>query len=180
MDNLKKLTHEHHKDAERQAFVKELLSGEISDERYATYLFNQHACYRVLESMGLLFGLFDTLPGITRSKKIWEDYLELWGERPDSPAALPATTKYLDHLRNIMTDKDALLAHIYVRHMGDLYGGQMIAKKVPGEGRYYKFEGDIEELKQEFRKLLHDDLADEAKVCFEFASELFKDMAELK
>ena len=32
-----------------------------------------------------------------------------------------------------------LYAHIYVRHMGDLSGGQMIMKKTPGPNRYYRF-----------------------------------------
>ena len=42
MSNLKDLTWEHHKDAERQSFVKVMLSGKINPELYATYLWNQH------------------------------------------------------------------------------------------------------------------------------------------
>ena len=42
MSNLKELTWEHHKNAERQDFVKVLMSGNISPELYATYLYNQH------------------------------------------------------------------------------------------------------------------------------------------
>jgi heme oxygenase (biliverdin-producing, ferredoxin) len=164
MDNLKQLTFEHHRNAERQEFVKELMSGSINDERYATYLFNQHACYRVLESMAILHDQFAGIPEVPRAKAIWEDFTELWGE----------------HLKSIMDEPDKIMAHVYVRHMGDLSGGQMIARKVPGEGRYYKFDGDIQDIKGRFRVKLHDGLAIEAKICFDFATELFKDMTELK
>ena len=36
--SLKDLTMEHHKDAERQDFVKVLMSGNINPDLYATYL----------------------------------------------------------------------------------------------------------------------------------------------
>ena len=180
MDSLKQLTFEHHRNAERQEFVKELMSGSINDERYATYLFNQHACYRVLESMAILHDQFAGIPEVPLAKAIWEDFNELWGERPESPPTLPATSRYLEHLKSIMDEPDKIMAHVYVRHMGDLSGGQMIARKVPGEGRYYKFDGDIQDIKGRFRVKLHDGLATEAKICFDFATELFKDMTELK
>ena len=70
------------------------------------------------------------------------------------------------------------MAHIYVRHMGDLAGGQMIAAKVPGSGRMYKFENP-EVLKMAIRERISDDMADEAKVCFEFATQMFKEMLDL-
>jgi hypothetical protein len=62
--------------------------------------------------------------------------------------------------------------------MGDLAGGQMIAKKVPGAGRMYQFENP-EILKMAIRDRISDDMAEEAKVCFGFATDLFKDMMEL-
>jgi len=51
MLDIKELTMEHHKNAERQEFVKILMSGEIDHKLYATYLYNQLQCYAVLESM---------------------------------------------------------------------------------------------------------------------------------
>ena len=42
MSRLKELTWEHHKNAERQKFVKVLMGGKISPEVYATFLYNQH------------------------------------------------------------------------------------------------------------------------------------------
>jgi heme oxygenase len=64
--------------------------------------------------------------------------------------------------------------------MGDLSGGQMIAKRVPGEGNMYKFDCDINDYKEKIRAKCNDNMADEAKVCFDFATELFKELMEHK
>jgi heme oxygenase len=54
-------------------------------------------------------------------------------------------------------------------------GGQMIAKKVPGKGRFYEFE-DVENLKLKLREKLNNDMADEAKIAFDFATDLFVEL----
>ena len=176
MSNLKDLTWEHHKNAERQEFVKELLGGKITNERYATFLFNLHPQYNLLETLSMLHLLLD----MRRAPAIHEDYQELWGEtNPNQPPLLPVVKEYMDHLMTIKDDPNKLMAHLYVRHMGDLSGGQMIAKRVPGEGRLYKFDEPIDELKEKVRARCNDDMADEAKICFDFATKMFQQMAEL-
>ena len=49
--SLKDLTWDHHKNAERQEFVKVLMSGKINPELYATYLWNQHKKYDLLDDV---------------------------------------------------------------------------------------------------------------------------------
>ena len=176
--NLKELTWEHHKNAERQEFVKVLMGGDIDKELYARYLYNQFPCYEILEVMSNQHRLFENFPEILRCKLILQDFLELWPSDKNPPEVCESTKKYITHMKSIMDDPKKLMAHIYVRHMGDLSGGQMIAKKVPGEGRYYKFEGDVKELKEKVRAQCSDDMADEAKLCFDFATDLFKDMMQ--
>jgi heme oxygenase len=179
MSNLKELTWEHHKNAERQAFVKELLGG-ISEERYATFLFNQHPQYNILEMFAMAEGIFDNLPGIRRAPLIHADYQELWGVgNPDQPPLLPVVKEYMDHIMSIKHDADKLMAHVYVRHMGDLSGGQMIAKRVPGSGKMYQFEGDVDTIKEHIRSQTTDAMAEEAKICFDFATKAFQQMEEI-
>jgi len=180
MSNLKELTKEHHTNAERQAFVKEMFGGNITNERYATYLFNQHPQYNMLEMFAMMHGLFDGMPELRRAPRIHEDYQELWDKDPHQPPLLPVVKEYMNHIMTIKDDPDKLMAHVYVRHMGDLSGGQMIAKRVPGKGLFYQFDKDIDELKEAVRARLDDSMADEAKLCFEFATQLFKEMQELK
>ena len=175
---LKELTKENHSNAERQEFVKVLMSGNIDPRVYATYLWNQFPMYEVLEVMAMSKGLLNDVPGILRSKSILEDFRELWPESEKPPQHTMSTKKYLTHMRTIMDDPDKLMAHIYVRHMGDLSGGQMIMKKVPGQGRFYQFDADVNEYKEKIRAKINDSMADEAKICFDYATELFKDMMQ--
>lgn len=177
--SLKELTWEHHKNAERQDFVKVLMSGKINPKFYATYLWNQHKKYDLLEAMAGAQGLFDNLPGLRRKQKIENDFLELWEDQNGSPMVVQSTRDYIMHMKDIMQDPNALMAHVYVLHMGDLSGGQMIAKKIPGEGRMYQFESDKAELKESIRAKINDSMADEAKYCFEQSTKLFQELMEL-
>ncbi len=176
MSNLKELTWEHHKNAERQEFVREMFSGNLSKERYATFLFNQHPQYNLLEVFAMVHGILD----VRRAPAIHEDYQELWSDTNNQPPLMPVVKEYMDHLVKIQNDPDKLMAHIYVRHMGDLSGGQMLAKKVPGSGRLYKFDEPVDVLKEKIRARLNDDMAEEAKICFDFATKLFQQMSEIK
>jgi len=61
-----------------------------------------------------------------------------------------------------------------------LSGGQMIAKRVPGKGRLYQFDEDVDVLKESIRTRLDDSMADEAKICFDFATKQFQQMMDIK
>lgn len=172
--SLKELTHEAHKNAERQQFVKTLMSGSIDPLLYARYLKNQHPMYELLEVFSMMHGLLDGLPDMRRAKLIHEDYMELWGDNPP-PELCPVVKQYLDHIMSIKDDPKKLMAHLYVRHMGDLAGGQMIARRVPGAGKMYQF-ANPEELKTAIRSRISDDMAEEAVICFDFATQLFREM----
>jgi hypothetical protein len=53
----------------------------------------------------------------------------------------------------------------------------MIAKRIPGSGKYYQFENS-DELKTIVRSKIDDSMADEAIVCFDFAARFFEEMME--
>ena len=177
--SLRELTKDNHTNAERQEFVKILFSGTIDPKLYATYLYNQFPMYELLEVCAMPHGLLSDMPGILRAKAIRADFEELWGsDEEDRPKLCAVTKRYMDHIIKIKDDPKLLMAHIYVRHMGDLAGGQMIAKKVPGAGKYYQFE-NADALKAAVRLKIDDSMADEAKVCFDFATQFFKEMIEI-
>ena len=175
--SLKELTMDHHKNAERQDFVKVLLSGNINPDLYATYLWNQHKKYDLLEAMAGANGVLDNLIDIKRKLKIEADYLELW-KHTDPPPLVQSTRDYIMHMKDIMHDPELLMAHIYVLHMGDLSGGRMISKKVPGSGTMYQFE-QPDNLKEAIRSKINDDMAEEAKYVFTSDTNLFKEIMEL-
>ncbi len=175
--SLREMTAEKHKAAERQEFVKELLGGNITEERYATFLYNLHPIYNVLEAFAMVNGLLEDIPEVRRAPAIQEDYQELWKDTAP-PKLCPTVPKYMKYIKDeLSSDPDRLMAHLYVRHMGDLAGGQMIAKRVPGAGKMYQFE-NVDELKNKIRAKLKDTMGEEANVAFDFAIDIMKDMNE--
>lgn len=178
-NKLKELTWAHHQSAERRVFAKELISGNIDPELYYKFLQCQYLNYKALENATIIP---PSLSVIHRAPRMFQDIRELetmFGFEPDG--VFPASVdKYITHIETLAASKDneGLLAHMYVRHFGELHGGQIIKKKTPGNGLMYEFAGDTKVLIEEFRKLLSDDMADEAKVCFDFASELFDELSK--
>ena len=133
------------------------------------------AIYQHLESLAQQAGLFDQLEGLPRAQRMQEDLVELAaGYQAD---LLSSTKTYLLHLDQLSQSdhSEQLFAHVYVRHMGDLYGGKLIARVVPGSGRWYQFENRAE-LAQRFNERVTLDLADEALVAFDHYGNIFQEL----
>lgn len=180
MDNLKNLTKAEHRNAERTAFMSRMIKRNITPEQYYVYIKNQAYVYSVLEHYADILGIFDgEMANLKRSVPLFEDCLEMEiMNRFTNAPILPASKKYVDYIEEIQKDKDRLFAHIYVRHMGDLSGGQIIKKLVPGPTNLYEFEGDITDLKNKIREKLHDGLVDEAKVCFNMVQNFLEELEQ--
>lgn len=171
--NLKELTAENHKSAERKQFAKTLMSGSIDPALYYKYLTNQFYSYAMLERHLPLFEL--GLDDIRRANLIRDDLQELeatYGFVFSGALITRSTQEYLTYCEST---KNSLIPHMYVRHFGDMYGGSMIAKRIPGRGKMYEFK-DKELLKTKVRGMLDDSMADEANKCFEFAIRLFGEL----
>jgi len=176
MSKLKELTWENHSKAERTEHARKLLKG-MTPEEYHRYIYNQYVMYAVLESKARDYGVLAGIEDVCRADAIREDMEEIETlhsiERTNDLLCQVVAdyTEYVLHMR----DKDEFLAHIYVRHFGDMYGGQMIKKRNPGSGKMYEF-NDVEQLKTTVRAMLTDDMADEANICFQFAMQLFEEL----
>lgn len=174
MSKLKELTLEVHKRAERSEFAGKLIKGLTPDE-YHKYLYNQYMIYEVLETQ--VCNLIPEIKDVCIAIRILADLKELETKfevpQAEIGAMLPVVREYEKHISTL--DRDGLLAHVYVRHFGDMYGGQIIKKRNPGSGTMYDFD-NVEELKTRIRAMLSDDMAAEANRCFEFAIQLFKEL----
>ena len=181
------LTWEYHKNAERQAFVSQLLSGTIDEKLYATYLYNQLKCYSKLEQYALESSLFLDTRNLPRAEHIFYDYRALWGDIGTPPVETERTKAYVKHLDTIRGENEKLYAHIYVRHLGDLSGGQMIKKKTTGPNRYYIFKHNeakeykriVKERIESYLNVYEINVLPEAIFCLESATKLFKEMYDL-
>jgi heme oxygenase len=181
---LRDLTKPEHDSVEKTDFAELLLGGTITPAMYHVYLNAQFHNYTALEvALHKQKCIPKELEVIYRAELIYKDIMELEEEFdldhvPDSDK-LNSVKKYQRYIKSLRDDGEIrrLLAHSYVRHFGDLHGGQIIKKRVPGSGSMYQFE-NRRELITEMRKLLDIDMADEAKICFEFAESMFEELAE--
>jgi heme oxygenase len=200
---LKTATAAMHRRVERTAFMASLLRGQVDRQRYASLLRNLQALYAALEEALLRHA---TTPGVApvvmpelfRSSAIAADLQVLAGNDalPNAPLAR-ATQQYVERLRELSAAKPGLLvAHAYVRYLGDLNGGQalrrVVARSLGLSGsagtRFYDF-GDAhtqQQLVQRFRCGLeatasqlrdHQSLSDEALSAFERHEHLFEELA---
>ena len=200
---LKSETRALHTSAERSAFMRTLLRGQMSLPAYVALLRNLHAIYAALEPALLRHAQRPAiapvlLPALWRVQSLEADLDTLHGPSWAANIALqPATVAYVNRVRELdASAPDLLLAHAYVRYLGDLSGGQMLRRIVAAsmpvpEGRgtaFYEF-GDAEQthaLTQAFRNGLARVVADpatvsalaaEARRAFELHSRLFDELA---
>lgn len=122
-DVLRAATRDLHGRAERSGVMAELLHGRLPRARYVGLLRNLHGLYQALEAREL------PVDSMHRAAALAEDLAILHGagwER-DHPLA-PAMADYVERLQR--ATPPALAAHAYVRYLGDLHGGQVIARLV--------------------------------------------------
>lgn len=180
MQTLKELTKEAHRSAERTSFMQRLMKKTITPYQYYVYIYNQLFMYTTLEYHANRAGIFDgDLVNLQRTEAIYDDEFQMRTVNNfDAPPLFPASLDYVNYIETISNDKDRLFAHVYVRHMGDLSGGQIIKKLVPGPTSLYEFEGDVEELKTAVRSKLHNGLEEESKVCFSMVQKFLEELEE--
>jgi len=176
--SLKEITKDLHHEAEKTQFAKMLLSGKIGKEDYKNYLYNLMAVYDPIEWYCQRQGFLVTMPDLPRLRAIHADFLEL--DDGSYCYLTPATLEYQAYLHkmgNCEKHKHLIKAHLYCRHMGDLFGGQIIKKQVAhiSSGKFYDFE-NADAMKMAIRQTLTDDLGDEARVAFEYAIKMMQDL----
>ena len=135
-----------HRQVESTPFVRALLRGTVTREAYALLLRSLHAIYAALESgleaharRAAIEPVFDPL--LRRREALEQDLRFLHGTGWDTDlAARPEAMAYEGHLRALAQSwPDGLVAHAYVRYLGDLSGGQALRKVVQ---RAYGLAGD--------------------------------------
>lgn len=200
---LKTATATMHRRVERTAFMTSLLRGQIDRQRYAGLLHNLQALYGALEDALAHHAATPlvapvVIPELFRSRAIAADLQALAGAEALTRVPLArATQQYVERLRQLSAARPGLLvAHAYVRYLGDLNGGQalrrVVARNLALTGNtgtlFYDF-GDgatQQRLVQCFRAGLEavavqlkdaQALTDEALSAFERHEQLFEELA---
>ena len=160
MLQLKDAIAEKHSLAEKMTFNKRMFRGELSNEEYILYLCQQLAIFDAIELHELPHSALD------RAGKVFEDIKELTGEGQIQITPLVATNEYRKYL-NTLT-KEEQLPHVYLNYLALMFGGKMMKSKVPGSGKMYEFDGDMNEIIGSIRAIQTDEWADEANKALDY------------
>lgn len=166
---LREATRALHAAAERSALMVALLSGRLPRPRYLMLLRSLHALYEALEA-----GLERLAPdpaiatldasALRRAPALAADLQALHGPGwRTALAPVPAAQAYAARLSALAaTGSRTLVAHAYVRYLGDLNGGQLLRRRVAqglalsgDEGtQFYDFGGNAAVLRDRLRGAL--------------------------
>ncbi|MBV5242271.1 biliverdin-producing heme oxygenase [Mycolicibacterium sp. PAM1] len=187
-----------HDAAERSPFVTELLAGRVSRRGYADYLLRLRIVYQALEDAvrcrlddPLVAAMYD--PALERIPALDAD-LAHWAPSVSSEVDSPAAQRYRARIAELPWG-GALVAHHYTRYLGDLSGGQAMARildrefELGGKGlAFYEFELRIKPYKDGYRARLDslgleagdiERVVGEVKIAFGLNQALFDELATM-
>lgn len=167
---LKEAISERHTKAEKMPFNVRMFKGEMSKEDYLLYLHQQLKIYQTLESIGLPH------ESLRRADAVQQDIKELENEGHHVNTITQSAEAYANYLSSL-SYKEAL-PHIYLNYMAIMFGGQMIKKAVPSQGKMYEFE-NMKEAIQSIRNVQKDEWADEVNKGFDFNIQIFDELEKL-
>jgi heme oxygenase len=131
-DVLKHSSRDHHRHAERTGVIRQMVKRQISRAQYAVYLRNLYPVYRALEHRLATLCLspgFELItdPALARSQSIEQDMSNLIGiDWQDRFELMESAEIYADRIAAASLSQ--LVAHAYVRYLGDLNGGQIVKR----------------------------------------------------
>jgi len=171
--SLKDLTSAKHAEAESTPFMKAVFAKTLPFDLWVDWTYQKWLFYGAIEGAAGANRLLGDLPDLRRAFYLFMDYNEMNVERKKHDFR-PVAIDYYKYLISIANDPNKIMAHLYTWHMGDMFGGQMIKKIVPGAHRNLEFE-DAKTLITNIRAKLDDSMGDEANVAFDWAIRMMRD-----
>jgi heme oxygenase len=171
--SLKDLTAAKHAEAESTPFMKAVFARTLPFDLWVDWTYQKWLFYGAIEGAAGANQLLGDLPDLRRAFYLAMDYNEMNGDNPRHEFR-PIVVDYYNYLLSISKDPNKIMAHLYTWHMGDMFGGQMIKKIVPGAHRNLEFE-DARTLMTNIRAKLDDSMGEEANVAFDWAIRMMRD-----
>ena len=171
--SLKDLTSAKHAEAESTPFMKAVFAKTLPFDLWVDWTYQKWLFYGAIEGAAGANRLLNDLPDLRRAFYLFMDYNEMNTERKKHEFR-PIAVDYYRYLISIANDPNKIMAHLYTWHMGDMFGGQMIKKIVPGAHRNLEFE-DAKTLITNIRAKLDDSMGNEANVAFDWAIRMMRD-----
>jgi heme oxygenase len=171
--SLKELTWESHQKAEDTPFMKAVFAKTMPEELWIDWTYQKWLFYGAIEGAAGANRLLGDLPDLRRAFYLFMDYNEM-NTAHKKHEFRPIVIDYYNYIISIANDPNKVMAHLYTWHMGDMFGGQMIKKIVPGSHRNLEFK-DADSLKMSIRAKLDDSMADEANMAFDWAIRMMRE-----
>ncbi|RRD35483.1 DUF2470 domain-containing protein [Leucobacter sp. OH2974_COT-288] len=198
-----------HGDSEGADFMANIMRGVAPLADYEELVAQHYPLYVALEETGELL-LQDErtakfmAPGLTnRAAALEKDLEHLWGAQwRERVEPVQSTAEYVARIREIAAEGwlPGIVAQHYTRYLGDLSGGQMIARRMrkqhgfESDGvAFYEFDelGDLTEFKEQYRAWLDELGASmdeeerqrflaEVQLAYDFNTRMFIDLAAKK
>lgn len=203
---LRERTWTSHGDSEGADFMHDLMTGKGTRDDYIALVAQHYFIYEALEAAAARFAS-DPIAApfiseqLTRLPALEADLRFLLGAHwRDEIAPLPTTVRYVDRINEVADEGWAggFIAHHYTRYLGDLSGGQAIAKlmarqfgfETNGIG-FYVFDqiASPKHFKETYREQLdavawdaveRERVIDEVLAAYRFNTELFVDLSAAK
>ncbi|XP_014784795.1 heme oxygenase 1 [Octopus bimaculoides] len=204
-DSLKTGVAKEHEEAENGIFTQSIMKGTVTPAIYRQFLAELYEIYKAIEETAELnkehetFGVTHFPTELNRVGAIEKDLEYYYGAnwKEEAKSQVPTTTKYVARIKEVgKTNPTLLIAHCYVRYLGDMSGGKQIKYKLMkhfnlGSSEdgvaFFVFDqiDNVAHFKDYYFGRMNsisindDQLADlvaEAKKAFQFNIDLFKDM----
>lgn len=201
-DSLKTGVAREHEEAENGVFTQSIMKGTITPAIYRQFLAELYEIYKAIEETAEqnkeheTFGVTHFPTELNRVGAIEKDleyyYGANWKEEVKSLA--PTTAKYVARIKEVgKTNPTLLIAHCYVRYLGDMSGGRQIKYKLMKHFNsqdgvaFFVFDqiDNVAHFKEYYFGRMNSitindnqlaELVIEAKKAFQFNIDLFKDM----
>lgn len=170
--SLKELTSAKHAEAESTPFMKAVFAKTLPFSLWIDWTYQKTLFYKTIEDAAESCGLLTDLPDIQRFKYLLEDYAVMESDKVHQYRNI--VKEYSNYVASINNDPARVMAHLYTWHMGDMFGGQMIKKIIPGPHRNLEFD-DVRTLMTNIRAKLDDSMGDEANIAFDWAIRMMRD-----
>ena len=197
-----------HSDSEGASFMEDIMRGKATKQDYIDLSVQHYFMYEALEAATAQYADNATMASFHRSELERLDALKVdlahligadWAEKI---APVPATAAYAARIREVAAEGwvAGIVAHHYTRYLGDLSGGQIIARRVSKQHdletagvSFYDFTtlGSLTDFKNEYRGALdalgamlpaeeQQRMLDEVRAAYGFNTAVFVDLGKAK
>jgi heme oxygenase len=118
-----------HRTAERTALAQAMIRGTLDTVLYYQFVYNMREVYAAIERR-----IPDLPSNIARVEQYDYDIRMMDTEHGQ---IVPSVAHYVHYIETLTIDD--VWAHTYVHYLGNMYGGQMLKKRMPSSSRHLDF-----------------------------------------